>query len=73
MASDQTVTLPVEGMNCEHCVQTVTEALESVGGVTQVNVDLDAGEATVDAADHVSRDQIVRAVDEAGYEVPART
>lgn len=68
---DRTMTLPIEGMNCEHCVASVTEALEGVSGVSEVEVDLDAGEATLTAADHVSRDQFAKAVDDAGYEVPS--
>lgn len=73
MTTDQTVSLPIEGMNCEHCAETVTEALEGVDGVTGVNVDLDAGEATLTAADPVSRQRLAEAVETAGYEVPART
>lgn len=70
MTTDQTKTLSVDGMSCEHCAESVVEALESVEGVSQATVDLDAGEATVTAGDHVSRSQLAEAVDEAGYRVP---
>lgn len=69
MTTDQTRTLSIDGMSCEHCAERVAEALEGVEGVTQVTVDLDAGEATVMAADHVSRDRLAETVDEAGYEL----
>jgi cation transport ATPase len=31
-------TLNIEGMSCEHCVRTVTEALERLNGVSSVRV-----------------------------------
>jgi len=41
-------TLKVTGMTCGHCVKAVTQALESVDGVRQADVDLGAGRATVE-------------------------
>ncbi len=38
----------VEGMSCQHCVQTVTQALESVQGVSDVHVNLDNKMASVE-------------------------
>jgi len=41
-------TYTVTGMTCEHCVHAVTEELTSLGGVTQVNVELvPSGESKV--------------------------
>jgi len=34
-----TTTLTVEGMSCEHCEQTVTEALEAVDGDLAAAID----------------------------------
>jgi copper ion binding protein len=73
MTTDQTKTLSVDGMSCEHCAQSVAEALEGVDGVSQATVDLDAAEATVSLDGKVSHDRLAEAVDEAGYEVPAGT
>ena len=36
-------TLTVKGMSCNHCKQAVTQALEALPGVTDVNVDLQKG------------------------------
>lgn len=69
--ADQHVTLPIEGMSCQHCVKRVTEALEGVDGVTAADVDLDAAQATVTLADGVTRDRLAEAVASVGYEVPA--
>ena len=39
----------IDGMMCEHCVRHVREALESVEGVTDINVSLEENKATVKA------------------------
>lgn len=41
-------TLIVEGMTCQHCVQTIKEALEKIAGTNKVAVDLDKKEVQVD-------------------------
>ena len=72
-ASDQKETdmtekkLNVEGMMCEHCVAHVREALEAVRGVENVRVSLDEKSATVDAGLLVRDDDLVAAVEAAGY------
>lgn len=58
-------TLTVEGMSCEHCEETVTDALQSVDGVTAASVDRDAGTATVEGDADVTT--LVDAVEDAGY------
>lgn len=57
----------VKGMNCPHCQAAVTKSIAAVKGVTQVNVDLSSGKATVegDAAD----DDIRQAVRAAGFDI----
>ena len=63
-----TKTLNVTGMMCQHCVAHVRKALEGVEGVSSVDVDLEAGTATVEATDSVSDEALVAAVVDAGYE-----
>ena len=41
-------TLKVSGMSCQHCVRSVTSALQSVEGVERAEVDLSKGRATVE-------------------------
>ncbi|WP_239143710.1 heavy-metal-associated domain-containing protein [Actinoplanes philippinensis] len=56
-------------MTCSHCVQSVTQELSALPGVTAVEVDLASGGVTV-ASDQALDDEAVRAaVDEAGYEL----
>lgn len=59
-------TLKIEGMMCEGCASTVRTALESVDGVTSVDVVLKKNTATVthDGADDES---LVSAVVDAGF------
>jgi len=62
-------TITVEGMSCEHCEQTVEEALRGVDGVRGVSVDREAESATVEGdADTAA---LVDAVTDAGYEASA--
>lgn len=64
-----TTTLTVEGMSCEHCEQTVTEALRGVAGVTDAAADHETDRATVDGDADV--DALVSAVEDAGYAASA--
>jgi copper chaperone len=62
--------LSVEGMSCAHCVAHVKEALESVAGVTEADVDLGKTQAVVEGS--AFDDAAMRsAVAEAGYEITA--
>jgi copper chaperone CopZ len=68
----QTELLKVTGMTCGGCASNVTQALKAVAGVSDVNVLLSAGEATVQYDERLtSLDQLKSAVKEAGYGVDA--
>ena len=41
-------TLTVEGMTCQHCVKTITDALNGQSGVYKVGVDLDKREVKIE-------------------------
>jgi copper chaperone len=59
----------VSGMHCHHCASSVTEEVSAVTGVTDVKVDLDAGQLIVTSDDEIPFASIEAAVDEAGYRV----
>ena len=40
-------TIKVVGMTCQHCVQTITDALNNITGLNTVNVDLVKKEVSV--------------------------
>jgi len=62
------MTLTVEGMSCEHCEQTVEEALEDVPGVQDAEADRKTEQATVNANGDADPDALVTAVEDAGYD-----
>jgi copper chaperone len=62
--------LKVEGMTCEHCVQTVTEAVGKMSGVEKVDVSLEQKEVTVDFDEsQTEMEKISAQIEEAGFEV----
>ena len=61
-------TMKIEGMMCPHCQAAVTKALNGIEGV-KAEVDLEKKEAYVEAADSVSKEELIKAVVDAGYEV----
>ncbi len=65
----KTTQIKVSGMTCGHCVNSVTEELQTISGVTQVNVDLESGNVTIESGTELDADQIEAAIKEAGYEV----
>ncbi|MGC9235673.1 MAG: CopZ family metallochaperone [Thiomonas sp.] len=60
-----TVQLQVTGMTCSHCVAAVTQALKSVPGTQDAQVDLASGRATVQGS--AAPEALVKAVEEEGY------
>lgn len=62
-------TLNITGMMCNHCVAHVKKALESVDGVSSVNVSLENNNATVTLSHPVDDATLAKAVTDEGYEV----
>jgi copper chaperone len=67
-----TSTYTVVGMTCGHCVNSVTEEVSQVPGVTDVAVDLASGGLTVTSQTPVEDSAVQAAVEEAGYQVAGR-
>lgn len=59
--------LKIKGMSCQHCVGSVKKALEDIAGLSQVTVNLHAGEATFKNSD-VPREEIKAAIKKIGFE-----
>ena len=73
MTQQQTVTLDIQGMTCASCVRRVERALAKVPGVEQANVNFASETALVTAEPTVAVDQLIAAVEKAGYAArPAR-
>jgi Cu2+-exporting ATPase len=58
----------VGGMMCENCVAHVKEALESLKGVSHVEVSLEKGEAVVEMDESVQEESLKKAIESSGYE-----
>lgn len=66
-----TRTYTVQGMTCAHCVRSVTEEVEEIPGVENVDVDLATGRLDVTAA-RIDDAAVAAAVREAGYALAPR-
>jgi len=71
MTNQQTLEIPIAGMDCAECTQHVQHALEKLPGVQKVNVFLGSEKALIEMdATQVNMTAIRSAVAEAGYSVP---
>jgi copper chaperone len=62
----------VPGVSCQHCVTAITNEVSALAGVQHVQVALDDKTVTVEHGEQVSADQIVAAINEAGYDEVTR-
>ena len=67
-------TIQVQGMSCQHCVQSVKTAVSEVTGVSHCEVDLTSGLVTIHYADELNGtkqllDSACQAISEQGYDV----
>lgn len=58
----------VKGMSCQHCVKSVTEAMEKLGA-KDVKVDLLSGDVTYAEGAPIAADAIKDAITKIGFEV----
>jgi len=68
MSDLQQLVFSVPGISCGHCEEAITREVSAVDGVAAVDVDLDSKLVTV-RGEALDRDDIVAAIDEAGYDV----
>jgi copper chaperone len=73
MATKQ-VNLTVDGMSCQHCVNSITKAVKGVSGVETVNVDLNSKKVSVGFDPGLTALQaIINVIEDQGYEVTDST
>jgi len=65
----QTATYTVSGMTCGHCVSSVTEEVQEIPGVENVDVVLETGAVTVTSSQDLDDAAVRAAVEEAGYQL----
>ncbi|WP_431778217.1 heavy-metal-associated domain-containing protein [Microbacterium aurantiacum] len=61
-------TYQVTGMTCGHCEMAVRTEVTKIDGVRDVAVDAGTGVLAIDSDAPLSDDDVIAAVDEAGYE-----
>ena len=67
---EKTVSIPVEGMSCEHCVRAVKGALETQKGVKAAEVSLEGKSARVVYDDGlIGPNELKATILEEGYQV----
>ena len=67
MSTTQTYT--VTGMTCGHCVASVTEEVQEISGVENVDIVLETGSLTITSAEPVDDAAVKTAVEDAGYQL----
>ncbi|MFP3983875.1 MAG: heavy-metal-associated domain-containing protein [Desulfurivibrionaceae bacterium] len=60
--------IKVKGMSCQHCVASVTRALNEIDGIRNVTVDLDKGEVSYDEDKPVDPEKVKEAINKIGFE-----
>jgi copper chaperone len=60
--------LEVKGMSCQHCVMSVTKALNQLEGIKNVQIDLAKGEVRFNNTKSLASERIQKAITDAGYE-----
>jgi copper chaperone len=66
MTDSATTTYSVPEISCGHCKSTIEAAVQGLGDIERVEVDIDAKTVTVEGGD---RDAIVTVIEDAGYDV----
>jgi len=62
----QTIELKIEGMTCDHCVRSITNAVQDVEGVASAKVSLASNSAVVEG-NQIDIKKIIEAIEEEGY------
>ena len=62
-----TATFTATGMTCQHCVVSVTTEVTKLAHVISVSVDLPTGRVTVESDAPISVEEVITAIDKAGY------
>lgn len=65
------IEIKIGGMSCENCARHVREALTKLQGVQKVAINIEKGQALVEASRALGEAEIRAAVEEEGYEVQA--
>jgi len=62
-------TIQIEGMQCNHCKMSVEKALNTIEGITKVEVSLEDKKAIIESEKEIENGTIENVIQEAGFEV----
>ncbi|UUZ81988.1 copper chaperone CopZ [Paenibacillus sp. P26] len=62
------ITLQVEGMSCQHCVNSIEGALRDIGAAGKVHLETGTVDVSFDES-RITLEQIKEAIEEQGYDV----
>jgi copper chaperone len=62
--------LIIDGMNCGHCVKSVTNAVQSINPDAQVDIDLETKEVAI--VGNISLQAVIEAISDAGFDYVGR-
>lgn len=60
--------IKISGMSCGHCTGSVTKTLESMEGISNLQVSLTPGQASFDAGPEVDLAKVAEAIRNLGFE-----
>ena len=61
--------ISIEGMSCNHCKMSVEKALNSIEGVTKVEVSLENKNAVIESSKEIDNNKIKQVIEEIGFTV----
>jgi len=64
----QNLLLRISGMQDEHCLRTLANAIQDLPNIGQIEISLEKGEASVEHGNFVSPEDIIQAIVDAGFE-----
>jgi len=65
--AQETITMNVDNMSCQHCSGMVKRTLEEISGISDVSVDLEGKKAVFTVAEQALAQTAVKEVTDAGY------
>ena len=66
--SDLDTKINVSGMTCNHCKQSVTDAVLSIENVSDVNIDLDSGNVFI-SGENINMEKLYQAIEKIGFKI----
>jgi len=64
----ESISIAVKGMSCNHCVESITKALNDLGNVHHVKVDLEAGQVSFALGEGADLASVKEAINNLGFE-----